>query len=79
MIYILIWIACALIGAVIGSKKGEAGSGFLIGLVFGPLGVIFALLSTGNRKPCLHCKEPIHKNAAICPHCRTALSTQVAS
>ena len=75
-VFVLVWIVCALLGAIIGSRKGEAGSGFLIGLVFGPLGVLFALLSSGNRKPCPHCKEPIQKKAEICPHCRTPLAAK---
>jgi len=73
MVYVLLWLSCAIIAAVIGNRKGEAGSGFLIGLLFGPFGVLFALLSSGNRKPCPHCKELIHKKAEVCPHCRTPL------
>ena len=76
MEWVVIWVICAIIAAAIGGKKGEAGSGFLIGLVFGPIGVLFALLSTGNRKPCPFCKEQINKKAEICPHCRTALPSK---
>lgn len=73
MEWVLLWLICAVIAAAIGGSKGEAGSGFLIGLVFGPLGVLFALLSSGNRVPCPHCKERMQKGAKVCPHCRTAL------
>jgi len=72
----LLWIICAVIAAAIGSRKGEAGSGFLIGLVLGPFGILFALLSSGDRVPCPHCKERIHKKAEICPHCRTPLANK---
>lgn len=68
---ILIWLVCAVLGAVIGSSKGEAGSGFVAGLIFGPLGLLFALASSGNRMPCPACKESINKKATICPHCKT--------
>jgi hypothetical protein len=76
MEFVLLWLVCAVIAAAIGGRKGEAGSGFLIGLVFGPLGILFALLSSGNRVPCPHCKEMIHKKAKICPQCRTALAAK---
>ncbi len=69
-----LWFVCALIATAIGSRKGEAGSGFLVGLLFGPLGILFALLSSGDRMPCPHCKERIHEKAEICPHCRTPLA-----
>lgn len=71
---VFLWLVCAVAAAAIGSKKGEAGSAFLFGLVLGPIGVLIALASTGNRKPCPTCREPIHKKAEICPHCRTPLA-----
>ena len=70
----LVWIASALIAAAIGSKKGETGTAFIVGLIFGPFGVLFALVSTGNRIPCPYCKERINKKAEICPHCRSSLT-----
>jgi hypothetical protein len=73
MEWLLVWLVCALIASAIGSKKGEPFSGFLFGAVLGPLGVLLALLSSGNRKPCPACREKIHKKATVCPHCRTAL------
>lgn len=35
---------CVLISWVIGSSKGQGAGGFIFGLLFGPLGVLFALL-----------------------------------
>lgn len=70
---VLIWVVCALAAAVIGSRKGEPVSGFIFGAILGPLGVLFALGSSGNRKPCPACREKIHKKAKVCPHCRTPL------
>jgi hypothetical protein len=42
---LLIWLACGFISSSILSSGGRSGcGGFLIGFVFGPLGVIIALL-----------------------------------
>lgn len=71
--FFVIWILCGLIAAVIGEKKGEGCAAFFIGFLFGPFGILFALLSKGNRRTCPHCKELIHKDANVCPHCRMTL------
>jgi predicted amidophosphoribosyltransferase len=69
----LIWLLCAVAGAMIGSSKGETGTGFVLGLLFGPFGILFAWLK-GNRQTCQACKSSIHAEATICPNCRTPLS-----
>lgn len=73
---VFLWFVCALISAAIGSRKGETGSAFVIGLILGPLGILFALLSSGNRRPCPQCQERIDKKATTCPFCRTQLTTK---
>src|SRR5580692_11526819 len=73
MIIIISWLFCGVIAAAIGQKKGEAGSAFFLGCILGPLGILFALLSSGNRAACPFCKEKINKAATICPHCRQEL------
>lgn len=65
-----IWMICAIVATYIGSRKGEGCIGFIIGLLFGPLGIVFALLSKGERRTCPSCKELIHKDANVCPQCR---------
>lgn len=70
MEWIFLWMICGVIAAAIGARKGEAISGFFIGAIFGPFGVLFAILSSGNRLACPHCKEMVHKQAKVCPHCR---------
>ena len=72
MVFIL-WIACGVIGAMIGSGKGEAFSSGCLGLLLGPIGIIIALVSSGNRIKCPLCKGVIPKDAAICMHCRSDL------
>ena len=60
-----IWIISIIVSTVIGSTKGEGGLGFVCGLIFGPLGIVFAALSSGNRWPCPRCAEKILKAAKI--------------
>lgn len=70
---VLGWLLCGVIAAGIGSHKGEGCSGFFVGCILGPVGILVAILSSGNKKACPFCKESIHKNALICPFCRTYL------
>lgn len=44
---LLIWILCALIGCTL-AGPGQRGNGFVLGLLFGPLGVLIAVV-LGNR------------------------------
>lgn len=72
-IAVLIWIACGVVAAIIGSRKGEGCAAFFIGIILGPIGILLALGSSGNRRPCPFCKEMIHKEAVVCPHCQRDL------
>ena len=67
--FFILWIFCGVIAAMIGARKGEGCMGFVIGFLFGPFGILFALLSKGNRTSCPYCRELIHHNATVCPHC----------
>jgi len=73
-IIVVIWLCFAAVGAMIGSKKGCAGEGFVLGLILGPFGVAFAWMMTGNRRQCPSCKNLVHKDALICPMCRSRLA-----
>jgi hypothetical protein len=69
-----VWFLCGIIAAAIGSKKGEAAIGLIVGLIFGPLGILFVILSTGrHRKTCPLCMERIHRDAVVCPRCKRDL------
>jgi hypothetical protein len=70
MVFVLIWLLCGVVAAMIGNKKGEGCGAFVVGALFGPFGILFALLSSGNRKTCPFCKEQIHKDAVVCPRCQ---------
>jgi len=71
----LIWIVSIIIGVSVGSKKGEGCVSFGMCFLLGPIWLPVVLLSRGNRKPCPFCKEMIHKQAMICPHCKSNLLT----
>ena len=47
----LIWFSavCGIGAAYIGSKKGETVPGFVAGALLGPLGIILAYVSSGER------------------------------
>lgn len=75
---LILWLACGVIAAMIGARKGEALMAFIAGAIFGPFGIIFALLSKGNRMNCPFCKELMHKEATVCPHCQRELAPKIA-
>jgi len=67
---IVIWFLCGIVAAMIGGKKGEGCAALIVGVIFGPFGIVFAILSKGNRKTCPYCKELVHKDASVCPYCQ---------
>ncbi len=72
MLIVIFWVACALIAAVIGSSKsGALGAifGLFVGLLLGPLGILWALLSPGHRRKCGECRNWINRDARKCLHC----------
>jgi hypothetical protein len=47
IVILFVWILCALIGCTL-AGPGQRGNGFVLGLLFGPLGVLIAVV-LGNR------------------------------
>lgn len=70
MEYAILWLLCGFIAMAIGSGKGEGCGAFILGCLFGPFGILFAILSSGNRRPCPFCKEMINRKATVCPRCQ---------
>lgn len=68
MIYLVVWVACGLCGALIAQARGASGCAwFAAGFFLGPLALLFALLDTGRQCPA--CRKKIHVEATRCPHC----------
>lgn len=84
-IVLLTWLICGILAAVIGSNRGDNGIGwFFIGLLLGPIGVIFSFFAKGKQqkelekaekgiskeiKICEMCAEAVKAQAKICKHC----------
>lgn len=89
---LLIWFLFGIISAVVASNKGRSGfAWFLIGVLLGPFGLLFALvvskdtealdrasLSSGELKRCYHCAELIKREAIKCRHCGEAIDNDIA-
>ena len=67
--FIVLWIACAVIGGFIGGNRGRGGTGFILGLLFGPVGCFMILAMSGDRVNCPHCESKISPKATSCPKC----------
>lgn len=68
------WFTCLVATAMVGARKGEIIISILMGLFLGPLGLVIALLSRGDRGPCPFCREWVSPRAVICSHCHSKLT-----
>jgi hypothetical protein len=71
------WIACGLIGGALASEKGRGSDGLLLGFLFGPIGIVIALLlppkavaHKQGTKHCPYCATAIDVSEMKCPNCR---------
>src|ERR1035441_3752357 len=72
---IVVWIFCGIGAAFVAQSRGaSAGLLFVLGVLFGPLGLAFAFASGTDRK-CPHCHERVHPEATRCPKCQADLSS----
>ena len=65
------WLLFVIAAGMVGAQKGQTFGGIMLGIFFGPLGLMLALLSTGDRLGCPMCMELFAPGARICPHCQT--------
>jgi hypothetical protein len=82
---LLLWLACGLIGALVGADKGLTGFGFLAGFVLGPIGVLVVAVMQPRPQPagsttlapgmrtCPACAESVRAEATICRYCQRDL------
>ncbi|MDE0200179.1 MAG: hypothetical protein OXK78_18360 [Caldilineaceae bacterium] len=47
---------------------------FCLGLLFGPFGLLWALLARPPGRPCRYCREHVRDWALVCPHCTKDLA-----
>ena len=73
MEYVLVWFLCGIVAAVIGANKGAGGTGFLLGVLLGPFGILIALFMRGKQKTCPFCAELVKPDARLCKHCGGSL------
>lgn len=66
--YSIVAVACGMVGSALGARREAGAQGFILGLVFGPFGLIAACLVDG-RGLCTECREPLGQGAKICGHC----------
>lgn len=63
------------IGVGVGEIKKRRDAGAILGLIFGPIGVLAAFFLEDRRRKCPACKLPIPDDAIRCGHCCTDLIT----
>lgn len=73
-----VWLVMgAVVGMIAHAKGRSAGLWFLYGALIWPIALTHALVmpwgATTARAPCPSCKELAHRDATVCPHCRSEL------
>jgi hypothetical protein len=64
------WLLCGLLGRIVGSQKGAGTAGTVLGLLFGPIGVIVAGFIDA-RPCCPTCGTRLNQRPVLCPACKT--------
>ena len=70
LILLFIWLPSWIATIIISSKKGEGCVSVFSGLLFGPIALIVAIVSKGNKDNCQYCRELINRKAIVCPFCQ---------
>jgi hypothetical protein len=73
-ILVLIWLCCAIVGALIGAAKGRAGAGAAWGLLLGPIGCLVIAVAPDARAKCPACKSALNPGASECHRCGSFVS-----
>jgi MFS family permease len=78
-----VWVLVAVAAGWLADQKGRSPAiWFLIGLLSGPFAVLLVGFAprgaSGDHRRCRECREPIRREAAVCPFCRATMPTEVA-
>jgi len=68
LFYAWMWMGSVMLGGVAASRREAVGFGMILGLLFGPLGVIVAL-GIDDRRMCGNCHGRISGKPNVCQHC----------
>lgn len=66
---LLLLVYSSILGHILGSRKGAAKQGAVLGLLLGPPGVLFVLAMRGDQKDCPFCFMLVRGPATVCPYC----------
>ena len=77
------WLIVAVAAGWLAEEKGRSAIiWFLVGLVSGPFAVVLVGFAprgaSGQFQRCRECREPIRREAVVCPFCRATMPTEVA-
>ena len=73
LLLVALWcVVHAICGAIVGHGKERTFGGAILGLLFGPIGVITAFALDG-RPTCPMCESRLNRSPRVCPCCRTDL------
>ena len=72
------WVLVALAAGWLADEKGHSLIlWFLIGLISGPFAVVLVGFAprgaSGQYRRCRECREPIRRDAVVCPFCRATM------
>jgi MFS family permease len=77
------WVLVAVAAGWLADEKGRSPTiWFLVGLISGPFAVLLVGFAprgaSGQYQRCRECREPIRREAAVCPFCRATMPTELA-
>ncbi len=78
-----VWVLVAVAAGWLADEKGRSVIlWFLIGLLSGPFAVVLVGFAprgaSGQYQRCRYCREPIRREAVVCPFCRATMPMEVA-